>query len=285
MGNCLGSVGSESPPEKIIVKRALLIGILYKHSNNEVSGSENDCYNLRRFFLENEYFSEDEIITMTDYSAKELLPTKSNIMGELESIVSVCNNNPDAECYIYVWIGSHGSGFIKDKDGDEKNGYDQAIWPLDIENGPITDDYLRTEFVEKLGFNAKLVFMVGSCYSGSMIDSRYEYDEENGFKYEVNNSVKESRCKSSFIGASRQEKEAIFIWTPNKWSKKHENQDILCAAFLHVYKHGMSYKDLMLGIYKWIDYNTFVKQRPQLTSGRIVNVKNSFLLTDFRIKK
>ncbi|KAG8921749.1 Ca(2+)-dependent cysteine protease, partial [Tulasnella sp. 418] len=72
-------------------------------------------------------------------------------------------------------VSGHG-GFVKDKDGDERDGYDEAIYPADYKDqGVIIDDHLHSILVKNLPAGCRLTAIFDSCHSGTALDLPYVY--------------------------------------------------------------------------------------------------------------
>lgn len=80
-----------------------------------------------------------------------------------------------------AFIG-HG-GQTKDLDGDEGDGYDEVIYPLDFkEQGHIVDDEVHEIVVKPLSPGVRLTAIFDSCHSGSMLDLPYIYSTKGVLK-------------------------------------------------------------------------------------------------------
>ena len=68
-----------------------------------------------------------------------------------------------------------GHGMQKlDNNGDEVDGYDEAICPLDFEDrGVILDDEINETIIRPLGPGVKLHAIVDTCHSGTILDLPY----------------------------------------------------------------------------------------------------------------
>ena len=76
----------------------------------------------------------------------------------------------------------HG-GQMKDRDGDEADGYDETIYPLDYKQaGQITDDEIHDRLVRPLPRSCRLTGIFDSCHSGSALDLPYTYSTEGKIK-------------------------------------------------------------------------------------------------------
>ena len=63
-----------------------------------------------------------------------------------------------------------------DNNGDEADGYDEALCPLDFEDprgGVILDDEINATIVRPLGRGVKLHAVVDTCHSGTILDLPY----------------------------------------------------------------------------------------------------------------
>lgn len=64
----------------------------------------------------------------------------------------------------------HGSR-VRDRDGDELDGHDEALCPVDYETeGKILDDRINDMVVKPLPRGATLHAIIDTCYSGTFLD-------------------------------------------------------------------------------------------------------------------
>jgi len=76
----------------------------------------------------------------------------------------------------------HG-GQTKDLDGDEPDGYDEVIYPVDFrQNGHITDDEMHRIMVRPLQAGVRLTAIFDSCHSGTALDLPYIYSTQGMIK-------------------------------------------------------------------------------------------------------
>jgi metacaspase-1 len=60
---------------------------------------------------------------------------------------------------------------VADDDGDELDGYDEAICPMDsFQKGPILDDEINETMVRPLVHGVKLHAVVDACHSATVLD-------------------------------------------------------------------------------------------------------------------
>lgn len=87
----------------------------------------------------------------------------------------------EQNAYIRVILG-HG-GQTKDLDGDEPDGFDEVIYPVDFRhNGHITDDEMHRIMVRPLQGGVRLTAIFDSCHSGTALDLPYIYSTQGILK-------------------------------------------------------------------------------------------------------
>lgn len=76
----------------------------------------------------------------------------------------------------------HG-GQTKDLDGDEEDGYDECLYPVDYQSaGHIVDDEIHDTIVRPLQPGVRLTAIIDACHSGSMLDLPYIYSTKGVLK-------------------------------------------------------------------------------------------------------
>ncbi|KAL5526293.1 MCA1_2 [Sanghuangporus sanghuang] len=159
-------------------KKALCIGINYIGQKAELKGCINDVHNVQRF-LSSHGYNRDDIVTLTDDARNQRqLPTKQNIIDAMQWLVRGASPNDS----LFFHYSGHG-GQTKDLDGDEADGYDEVIYPLDFEiAGHIVDDDMHAIMVRPLPAGCRLTAIFDSCHSGSVLDLPYIYSTEGKIK-------------------------------------------------------------------------------------------------------
>ncbi|CAG8814746.1 24563_t:CDS:2, partial [Gigaspora rosea] len=124
-------------------RKALLIGINYFKTKFELKGCLNDVENMKRFLMELYNFPEENMLILTDDPKQRdpsKIPTRANILKGMKWLVH--DSQPGDS--------GHG-GQVEDKNGDEVDGYDETIMPLDFERkGQIIDDDMHNIMVRPL---------------------------------------------------------------------------------------------------------------------------------------
>ncbi|KAL6648036.1 hypothetical protein ACP70R_012260 [Stipagrostis hirtigluma subsp. patula] len=151
-------------------KRAVLIGISYagmRRGCGELRGPINDVKCMRQLLCQRYGFTGDCILTLTDDQKDPFrLPTKDNIRMAMNWLVQG-NSYGDSLVFHFSGMGAQ----VADDDGDEVDGYDEAICPLDsFQRGPILDDEINEAIVRPLVHGVKLHAIVDACHSATVLD-------------------------------------------------------------------------------------------------------------------
>ncbi|KAF8635165.1 hypothetical protein AX15_000503 [Amanita polypyramis BW_CC] len=160
-------------------KKALCIGINYINQNGELGGCINDAINMRNFLCRRFGYKAEDIVMLRDDSKNPMeIPTKANMLRAMQWLVKDARPNDS----LFFHYSGHG-GQTKDLDGDEEDGYDEVIYPVDFDtNGHIVDDLLHEIMVKPLPPGCRLTSIFDSCHSGTAIDLPYVYSTEGKVK-------------------------------------------------------------------------------------------------------
>jgi len=151
-------------------RRAVIIGINYRGLRGELTGCHNDAKNIKEYIMNVHKFSDEEITMLLD-DGYHKNPTKDNILNALNDLVSQSRSGD--VCFVHY--SGHG-GKVKDKDGDEDDGYDETLIPLDYKTaGQIVDDELFTTFICALSSGVTLTCLMDCCHSGTILDLPYSF--------------------------------------------------------------------------------------------------------------
>uniref|UniRef100_J3LPD7 Peptidase C14 caspase domain-containing protein n=1 Tax=Oryza brachyantha TaxID=4533 RepID=J3LPD7_ORYBR len=169
----VGSVRREAPPAGYPFapgrKRALLVGVSYRGTSYELQGTVNDVDCMRRLLCDSFGFPGESILVLTEDlgdADPSRLPTRANLAAAMRWLVEGC----DAGDSLVFHFSGHGVQKL-DVTGDEVDGYNEALCPLDFErSGKILDDEINETIVRPLGPGVKLHAIVDTCHSGSILD-------------------------------------------------------------------------------------------------------------------
>lgn len=190
-------------------KISMLIGINYRGTNNELNGCINDVMRMESFLRSKCGYT--DITILTDDTPKK--PTMLNIMDNLGDIIVKIRENKIKEFFFHY--SGHGT-YIRDANGDEMDGNDEALVPLDVdEAGLITDDLLNT-YISKIPATCKCVFVIDSCHSGSALDLKYRYYGTRTRVIENNKST--VPANTIMISGCRDSQTSADAFISGKWS-------------------------------------------------------------------
>jgi len=126
-------------------RRALLIGINYVGQQGQLSGCHNDVGNIKEYIKAVHNFQESDITVLMD-DGKHTNPTHDNIIAAFRKLVSETSTGDCA----FLHYSGHG-GRLADDDGDEEDGYDETLIPVDYQKaGQIRDDEVFSELVGRM---------------------------------------------------------------------------------------------------------------------------------------
>lgn len=265
-----------------VIKRGLLIGINYFGTNAELNGCINDVNNLQKFLTAKQYFNDDDFVKMTDDRDKkdDLCPTKKNILRELNNLVDFSNSHKDEQVQLFLSYSGHGY-HIRDRNGDEADGQDEVLCPVDYNtHGFIVDDYLKNNFIDKLGSNVTIVVIIDACHSGTALDLKFNYRCGPKNKCFINKKVRVTKCKVAMISGCRDNQTSAdaSFWDFSKL--KWNYQGAMTASFIANYHDGVSYLILIRRMRFWLRKKKF-EQIPQLATGNRINTRQQFLLSSY----
>jgi hypothetical protein len=151
-------------------KRAVLVGVSYTGTEYELRGTVNDVDSMKSLLCDRFGFPGDCILVLTEKSDDPCrVPTRENLLLAMRWLVADC----DAGDSLVFQFSGHGVQKL-DTNGDEVDGYNEALCPLDFEEkGKILDDEINDTIVRPLGPGVKLHAIIDTCHSGTILDLRY----------------------------------------------------------------------------------------------------------------
>jgi hypothetical protein len=160
-------------------RKALLIGINYFGQRGQLRGCINDVRNMTAYLVEHFGYKREDMVILTDDQQRQMsIPTKQNILRAMHWLVKDARPNDS----LFFHYSGHG-GQTKDLDGDEPDGYDEVIYPVDFRHkGHITDDEMHRIMVQPLQAGVRLTAIFDSCHSGTALDLPYIYSTSGVIK-------------------------------------------------------------------------------------------------------
>jgi hypothetical protein len=143
-------------------KRALLIGINYTNTPNQLQGCINDVVEMKSLIIDAYGFNPYTIVTLRDDDPSNM-PTRARILQELRTLLA--NATPTTQ--IFLHYSGHGTN-ITDTGTDETDRLDECIVPSDyLTAGFITDDEIN---VIAKGLKGIGLAIFDCCRSGTIMD-------------------------------------------------------------------------------------------------------------------
>lgn len=249
-------------------KKALLIGINYVGTSNQLAGCINDVINMKNVLITQFGYHETDITMMTDDTPVK--PTRSNILVELLKLI--VSGAPT----LYFHYSGHG-GSVRDANGDEKDGYDETICPLDfMTNGQITDDVLNG-ILQSMNANCKLTAVLDCCHSGSGFDLQYNIYSRAGRNYLLSDSsyVNKNILNGQIVMISG----CLDSQTSADAYEANQNQGALTYCFTETIKQNnvITYNKLFSTMSNLLKTKKYT-QIPNLSCNKNISLDSQFVL-------
>lgn len=240
-----------------MTKLALLMGLAYRGTSKELPGCIPDILATRKKLLTYGY-TEQDIGVMTDDSPNP--PTRSNMMRALLRLCDISYEDPEVT---EIWISYSGHGsYVRDYSGDEDDGRDECLVPLDYETaGMISDDELNS-VLALIRQNVRVIWICDACHSETMLDLKYRYIQ--GVKHAIENQTSKIRCNCLMISGCKDTQTSADTYgliDPNEYS------GAMTAALLFVldkFEDTITCYRLLKEMRRYLRARKF-RQIPQLT--------------------
>lgn len=250
-------------------KKALLVGINYIGTSNELKGCINDVLNIKQCLQTHYGFKPYDIKVLTDDSS-ENKPTCENIINGMKWLME----GAKAGDRLFFQYSGHGYS-IRDYSGDEEDGKDEVLIPCDYNtDGVITDDFIRKELCEKVPKDCKLTCLFDCCNSGTSADLRYHYKQNTNNTVEIiyypNYAPTDGRVL--LISGCMDVQTSADAYISNQF------QGAMTYSLLRTLKHynyKLSYRRLIKKMREYLSANGY-SQIPQMTSGKRLRLSNLF---------
>jgi len=92
-------------------KRALLVGINYIGQNGQLSGCQNDVYNVKKYIMDIQGYHENNILVLVDDNVHHY-PTRSNMIKSLQQLVA---QSVSGDSIYFHYSGKHGTHSMRIK--------------------------------------------------------------------------------------------------------------------------------------------------------------------------
>jgi metacaspase-1 len=265
------------------IKKALLIGINYKNTANELRGCINDVIAIKTVLSSSYGYEEKNILLLTDET--HIKPTAANILEGFKWLISL---NPAADfgskytpiaesekASLFLHYSGHGAQ-VRDTNGDEADGKDETLCPLDFNTaGFITDDVVRAELAVKVPKGSKLTAIVDACHSESSFDLTWTVKTSllNSYNIAKVGNYTPPNGEVILLSGCRDEQTSADIMRNGK------GQGALTYAVLSVLeksKYKITCDKLLEGVRDFIKKNNLSSQIPCLSFGKTADISQGF---------
>lgn len=247
-------------------KAALLIGINYEGTENELRGCINDVIAMQKECEARGY----ECVVMTDHSEGEpYLPTRENILRQLVNLIV-----SGKEDLLFHYSG-HGT-YIIDENYDEVDGKDECIVPIDYDSkGVIIDDELRG-VMQLLSSKQRIFCLMDCCHSGTSFDLRYVlYSNSSNTRYKMVDERKDKGTRGKCVMVSG----CLDAQTSADAYIQEEYRGAMTFAFISALRNPdvATYRDLIVEMRRILQEGGYT-QIPTLSSGRRLRLSDRLSL-------
>jgi hypothetical protein len=228
-------------------KKALLIGINYLGKSNQLYGCINDV-NAVQSYLVSKGFTCQSITDQTP-----LKPTRDNILHSFKQLLM---NGIAGDVLVFEFSG-HGM-YVRDRNRDETDGYDESIVSKDMKY--ILDDDFKSLLVH-LKKDVTLFALFDSCHSGTMLDLKYQYMDDKvhpntetaGKVYMISGCMDSQTSAEAFIQKKAQ---GAMTWAWLECIKKNPTWRELLSSMRTLLKKGGYAQIPQFSTSTWVDLDS-----------------------------
>jgi hypothetical protein len=243
-------------------KFALVIGANYKGSQVQLNGCINDANNMADYLVTYRGYLRNNIILITDDTSAK--PTKSNIRALITSLINRAYTSGAKELWLHY--SGHGT-YVRDTNGDEKDGRDECIVPTDYtRQGFILDDDLNL-IASRLPNTCRMIALFDSCFSGTILDLKYLVDLNNNNT--IDNTRRNINGKIFCISGCDDTQTSADALMKGKWAGAMTTSFLACA------NPGLSFLTLAKNMKTFLKNQGFA-QTPRLTCTSTVSPSDKF---------
>jgi len=264
------------PPNRRGRQRAVTVGINYIGMQCQLAGCINDSHTFVDILTGEFCYDVADIRQLRDDNAQGR-PTRKNITTALKWLV---NGSSDGD-HLFFHYSGHGSQ-QSDTDGDEMDGKDDTLVPVDYQQaGMLSDDELRSILVTGLPKGVRLTVILDCCHSGTALDLPYKINAGLDSLVEVKKKLPhQTKPPSSgdvvMLSGCRDTQTSADAGVG--LAGNTQASGAMTTAFkVTVAKHkAISFHDMITGVRNFLKTQGF-KQEPQLSSEHCLNLGDCFL--------
>lgn len=241
------------------MKKALLIGIDYVYSPNlSLRGCINDIITTRNMLIDAYDYNASDITIMRDDSGDFMEPTKTNIVNQLNILISESQNLEE----IWFHYSGHGSQ-LQDQNSELK----QIIIPSNYQEEGVIKDSDILDIIKQISNPCRAIMVFDCCHSGSICDMpwTFEYIGQSFAKSQTNTISIDNKNIYVFSGCRDNQTSADSSNTLDQSVGAFSNALVEC---LRTSRHNISVMDLYKNTCMFLSQNGY-SQNPILSSSNM----------------
>ena len=234
---------------------AVLFGLNYPGTSSELRGCANDVENMARYI-------QDKYKTVHKYTdidpATRQHTTRRGIVRTLIRLAREARENHTKDVFIHY--SGHGS-YVRDRNGDEADGRDEALVPSDYQTaGLLIDDEIKLVLSRFPAF-CRVVMVMDCCHSGTIADLSYRCVDPS--KPVVYTNKKPIRCKCIMISGCMDAQTSADAYNMKNQGKF---SGALTTTLLDVLPHHKKAKDIQREVQRLLHERRY-SQVPQICAS------------------
>jgi hypothetical protein len=258
-------------PPTLVKKKALLIGINYIGTSSQLNGCINDVNSLKTTLTTKYGFSADAdmIKIITDETVQK--PTRVNILAAFKQLLE---SGVEGDLLFFAFSGHGSSTFDANRD-EVAGGKDEMIITSDSKG--IVDDELKSLIQSYLKKNVTLFALFDCCFSGTVLDLKYQYlDSLDNDNSTVNSNEAETIGNVIMISGCNDNQTSADAYINAKY------QGAMTWAFLSTLsespaKQQLSWRALLTQMRDKLKTSKY-EQLPQLSTGCFMDINKVICL-------
>lgn len=251
----------------LVFDKVLSIGINYVGTSSELRGCVNDVIQISKNVVAK------SMVTMTELSSDpKLIPTRQNMLNQIDLLVK----DAKAGDRLLFQYSGHGS-YERDRNGDEEDGRDEVICPLDYDSaGCISDDVIKAHLIDPLPEGCKLFAIFDSCHSGTIVDLGYNYrvyprDDKRKYVTRRDAHYADTKCDVICLSGCEDPQTSADAYITGKYQGAMTWGFLASVNEIKNKKQDLSYHNVMKTLLSLMKQKRY-EQVPQITSGRSLNL-------------
>jgi len=245
-------------PDYVPKKNALLIGCNYLNTPNELHGCVNDVANVKKRLLSKGF----NVTCITDYTDKK--PIKDVILEEFKTLLTTSSSGD----LLFFMYSGHGSNIL-DRNADEVDGMDELIITSDLKS--IVDDELKSLLNQFLPKNVTMFAMFDCCFSGTILDLKYQFLNGSNYDQYVENSKNVETPGTVYMISGCTDKQ-----TSADAYIKNQSQGAMTWALLESL-NSLTWRQLIKNMRNVLNKSGFT-QIPQFASSNFIDIDSSIFI-------